>query len=311
MSSEWTELPVQPQVFQRLLAEMASAWCSDNLPTTALEPASTLPVALAHAFDTTEPLLRLSVKHLLLGLDPVSALVIDAWFQKQGISLPQYLSCISTVESEVDGLFIWLCARAYNQHLNIVHGNGIWCTQHSCIPNLEDAVVILILCSFMASPPMSKVNTHPKSGVKWGLQNFTDRLVPSPFILNHPVKDIHARCNEIGLTWTGDPVPLQQLLAGIMYSSYREDLTDWIMEYKSHLLPVTQWLFAWGLYVLDYVSHLANDGACDGLEVWLVSALSESPINISGRHCLVNCKNGYRFCLPNHHADFVWIWNFV
>ncbi len=133
-----------------------------------------------------EPLLRLSVKHLLLELDPDSAMVVDAWFQK-GLSLPQYLSTVSTMESEVDSLFIWLCVRVYDQHLNVVHGNGIWCTRHLCIPNLEDTVIVLILGSYLASPPMSMVNKHPKSGVKWGLQNFFDQLVPSPFVLNHPV----------------------------------------------------------------------------------------------------------------------------
>ena len=71
------DIPVQLQAFQRLLADTAPAWCSDNLPTTALEPASTLLVALAQAFDMTEPLLRLSVKHLLLELDSESTLVVD------------------------------------------------------------------------------------------------------------------------------------------------------------------------------------------------------------------------------------------
>ena len=174
----------------------------------------------------TEPLLRLSMKHLLLELDPESALVVDAWFQKQGLSLPQYLSCVSTVESEVDGLFVWLYARVYDQHLNVIHRNGIWCTRHSYIPNLEDAVIILILGSYLASPPVSTVNKCPKSGVKWGLQNFFDQLVPSPFVLNHPVRDVSMRCDEIGLTWTGDPVPLQQILAGIMHGAYREDLAN-------------------------------------------------------------------------------------
>ena len=144
----------------------------------------------------------------------------------------------------MDGLFVWLCARVYDQHLNIVHGNGIWCTRHLCIPNLEDTIIVLILGSCLASPSVSVVNKHPKSGVKWGLQNFFDQLVPSPFVLNCPVQDLSMRCNEIGLTWSGDPVPLQQILAGIMHGAYREDLADWILEYKSHLLPVTHWLFA-------------------------------------------------------------------
>ena len=144
----------------------------------------------------------------------------------------------------MDGLFVWLCARVYDQHLNIVHGNGIWCTRHSCILNLEDAVIVLILGSYLASPPISMVNKCPKSGVKWGLQNFFDQLVLSPFVLNCPVQDVSVRCNEIGLMQSGDPVPLQQILAGIMHGAYREDLADWILEYKSHLLLVTHWLFA-------------------------------------------------------------------
>ena len=207
--NEWMDIPVQLQAFQRLLADTALAWCSDNLPTTALEPASTLPVALAQGFDTMEPLLRLSMKCLLLELDPESALVVNVWFQKQGLSLPQYLSCVSTVESEVDSLFVWLCARVYDQHLNIIHGNRIWCTRHLCIPNLEDIVIILILGSYLASPPVSVVNKCPKSGVKWGLQNFFDQWVLSPFVLNCPIRDVSTRCDEIGLMQTGDPVPLQ------------------------------------------------------------------------------------------------------
>ncbi len=65
-----------------------------------------------------------------------------------------------------------------------------------------------------------------------------------------------------------------------MDGAYRDDLADWIMEYRSHLLPVTHWLLAQGLDIPDYVTHLANDRACDGLEIWLVSALSETLLNI-------------------------------
>ncbi len=149
------------------------------------------------------------MKHLLLELDSESALVVDAWFQKQGLSLSKYLSCISTVESEVDSLFVWLCARVYNQHLNVVHSNGIWCTRCLCILNLEDAIIVLLLGSYLASLFMLVVNKCPKSGMKWGLQGFLEQLVLSPFVLNHPVHDVSARCEEIGLMQSGDPVPLQ------------------------------------------------------------------------------------------------------
>ncbi len=253
-TGEWTECPVQPAAFQRLLPETAPAWCSDNLPTTALESTDLLSVALARAFDTTEPLMRLAVKRHLLDLDPQSAMVVDVWFQKQNISLPRYLSQVSTVGSEVDGLFIWLCAKVYNQHLNLVHGDGIWCMRRSCIPNLEDSVVVLVLGSYLASPAMTTIRARPKSCVKWGLLDFAETLVPSPFVLNQPVKSVNEWCDEVGLLACGEPEPLQQLLANVMKGPYREDLANWILEYKSHLLPVTRWLFARGLDVPDYVN---------------------------------------------------------
>ncbi len=198
-SGEWTECPVQPSIFQPLLPETAPAWCFDNLPTSTLETTDSLPVALAMAFDTTEPLMHLTVKCHLLDLDPHSAAVVDDWFWKQNISLPHYLSQVSTVESEVDGLFIWLCARVYDQHLNLVHGDGIWCTQHSCILNLEDAVVVLVMGLFMASPSMTTLCSRPKSCIKWGLQDFSANLVPSPFVLNQPVKNVTEQCDEVRL----------------------------------------------------------------------------------------------------------------
>ena len=73
---------------------------------------------------------------------------------------------------------------------------------------------------------------------------------------------------------------IQQLLTNLMKGSYCEDLANWILEYKSHLLLVTHWLFARGLDIPDYVSHLLNNGACDSLELWLVSAISGTPVSI-------------------------------
>ena len=84
-----------------------------------------------------------------------------------------------------------------------------------------------------------------------------------------------------------------------MYGAYKEDLADWILEYKSHLLPVTRWLFAQGLDIPDYVTHLANDGACDGLKIWLVSALSETPLNIVQEDTVLSmAKLGIDFAFP-------------
>ncbi len=51
--------------------------------------------------------------------------------------------------------------------------------------------------------------------------------------------------------------------------------------------------------VLDYVTHLANDEACDGLEIWLVSALSETPLNIIQEDTVEStAKLGIDFAFP-------------
>ncbi len=146
---------------------------------------------------------------------------------------------------------------------------------------------------------MVTIRAQPKSCVKWGVQDFTEKLIPSPFVLNQPVNSVNEQCNEVGLLVHGNLEPPQQLLANLIKGPYREDLANWILEYKSHLLPVTHWLFAWGLDVPDYINHLLNDGACDGLELSLVSALSGTPVNmVQEETVLSTASTGIDFAFP-------------
>ncbi len=100
---------------------------------------------------------------------------------------------------------------------------------------------------------MLTVNKCPKSGVKWGLQNFFDQLVLSLFVLNCPVRDISARCDEIRLIWTRDPVPLQQLLTGVMHGAYRDDLAACPPTEKILAPKKCNWHYSWWINVADKI----------------------------------------------------------
>ncbi len=59
--------------------------------------------------------------------------------------------------------------KACAEHINLVHGNGIWTTRASGIPDLQDAIIVLTLESFLASLSVQAVKSASKSSVKWGL----------------------------------------------------------------------------------------------------------------------------------------------
>lgn len=43
-----------------------------------------------------------------------------------------------------------------------------------------------------------------------------DSFVPSPSLLNQPVKDVQEKCEEVGIVPFGMAVPLQDLLADVL-----------------------------------------------------------------------------------------------
>ncbi len=81
--------------------------------------------------------------------------VVNAWLLKEGITFSQYLMHVSTEGTEADGLFVWLATKACAEHINLVHGNGIWTTRASGILDLQDAVIVLTLASIFGQSECS------------------------------------------------------------------------------------------------------------------------------------------------------------
>ncbi len=134
---------------QWLLPDIAPHWCADNLPATSLESCNHLHVALARALDSSEAELHLQVKSLLLNMDVNTAYTVDNCLQQKGLTLKQYIAKASNIGESIDGLFIWLASWAFSQHLNIVHGDRIWTTRRSVIPDLCDLVLVLTLTGYL------------------------------------------------------------------------------------------------------------------------------------------------------------------
>ncbi len=275
--------PVQHTIFQQLLPDIAPRWCHNNLPTTGLESKDSFIHVLSYALNMSELLLHLTVKRFLLDLGRLVAVVVDAWLLQEGLTMLQYLSCVSIEGSQIDGLFLWLASHACQEHLNLVHGNGVWTTRTTGMPDLHDVVIVLTLDKFLASPHVCVVQQLSKSAVKWGLpDSWASDFVQTPCVLNSPICDLDLHLAEIGLVPSAaGPQPLHQILATLMGGDYHDDVADWILEYKSSLLPVTQWLASHGLDIPDYVQHLHGDSPCDGLELWLVPHYQKTPINVT------------------------------
>ena len=119
-------------------------------------------------------------------------------------------------------------------------------------------------------PPLSEAMHYPEQ-FSDPLDNL-DHFVPSLPNLNHPVKSLEDKCNEIGLITFGEPVPLQELLADLVQLpsvSYRLSLMSWLHTHQVNLLPICNWLASQGLVLDDYVSHMLVPQ--DSLMVWSCS----------------------------------------
>ncbi len=73
---------------------------------------------LAFSLYTSEPLLCLVIKRLLLDPDEMVSTVVNTWLLREGKSFLQYLSCVSMEGTEADGLFMWLASKACAEHVN-------------------------------------------------------------------------------------------------------------------------------------------------------------------------------------------------
>ncbi len=292
---DYTPHPLHLWVLQCLLESVAPAWCVHNLPMPTLEQTDCLARALEISLGISEVEQCLHVKQVL-GVSSVKvSCALDKWLQQTGLTQVQYMAAVSNVGTAPDGLFIWLVVQCLGVHLNLIHSNGIWSTRRSSIPDLCNPVIIFVFDHYLAAPGIhmvmgecekDKLSTletvyHPKC---FGdpLDNL-DHFIPSLPNLNHPIKSLEDKCDEISLITFGDPALLQELLADLVqvsHKSYRASLMSWLHMHQANLPPIFNWLASCGLILDDYVSHMLDSGHSDGLELWLLCVASDINVNI-------------------------------
>ncbi len=159
--NEWNGAPLHLANVLHLLPEVAPRWCNDNLPHKLYETVGSLVQALSFALSTSEAELMLNVKRLLLQCNPDVDALVDFWLQSQGTPMIRYLSVCSNVGSLVDGLFIWLASFAFTVHLNVIHGDGVWTTRQTAVPNFCDPAIVFVLGYYLAAPACQQLQVSP------------------------------------------------------------------------------------------------------------------------------------------------------
>ncbi len=192
--ADWTDIPLDLSTVQRLLDDIAPKWCAANLAAATTEPAPSLTTALCYALLIDEDHLHLQVKWLFMEPDRRTADAIDIWLQKYGLSHKHYLSWISTRGSKIDGLFLWMASLTCKKHINLLHTNRIWSTRKSGIPDLMDPSIAITIGSYLVAlsttgDKLEKVD-EPNLSVFIDLGLHADAFVPSPTVLNQPMKDL-------------------------------------------------------------------------------------------------------------------------
>lgn len=205
-------------------------------------------------------------------MDMTTAYTVDKCLQQKGLSLKQYITKVGNVGSPIDGLFVWLVSWCFNQHVNVVHSDGVWTTRRSVIPDLHDPTIVLMLNSYLFSPAVSRVQEKHVTHLAWPTPaELISDLVPFMCMLNSPVKDIQTHCYEMDLASCGTLETLHVLLQNLMGGPYHDDLMAWLQEYKHLFGSGAKWLTAQGLDFPDYIHHLQEGGISDRLKLWLVS----------------------------------------
>ncbi len=98
--------------------------------------------------------MRIRVKEALYENHTQASQVADVWLLDTKISRLQYLSRVVNCECAIDGLFIWLAAWSYQQHLNVFHAARVWTSRAMDDPIFTDPALIFIIRCFLVSPAM-------------------------------------------------------------------------------------------------------------------------------------------------------------
>ena len=205
--------------FQRFMTESAVNACHKLLLEHALDSSPTLLMALSGLFDMQPDDLHLRVGNLIARDDREIQSVISTWLDHLGLSRKQYLRRVVNTSKDIDGLFLWLVLREVQQHINLVHSDGVWTSHKSDITVLTDASIVLVLDCFLHTRKMSRLAVEKADpdyttllcDPKKTLHSFT-RI---PKVFNCLVKDIAITLDDKGLHQVGETKSLQELLSSL------------------------------------------------------------------------------------------------
>ena len=208
--------------------------------------------------------------------------MIQQWLENSVMDGSELLDWYLDSDTEVDGLFIWLCAVLSHFHLNIVHQNAAWTTRASDVPNFLDVVIIFAEGCYLVAKNTELL--QPKKAED-DLEDPLDMhgvVMETPIVLKNPIRDLSSHCSDVDVTPRGVAKLVHHFLAELFCmqpTQYCASLVSWIHKYSVHLDYAHDWCAAWGLSLLDYTSHLNRDGHADGLEILL--ALTALNVNIN------------------------------
>ncbi len=87
-------------------------------------------------------------------------------------------------------------------HVNIIHGDSIWTTRHTAIPDFRNPAIIFVLGYYMAAPACHLIGSPKKKSTQSsrGWLDYHDslpRFVLYLCVLNGPVKNVEDRCEDL------------------------------------------------------------------------------------------------------------------
>ncbi len=111
------------------------------------------------------------------------------------------------------------------------------------IPDLHDPVLVLTLTGYLVGLLVEKAKEQERESLDLVWPSPADSLldmIPFPFVLNQPVKDLQEWCREMDLVPDSSPELIHDILQGLMGGPYQEALITWLFEYKHLFGPVSK-----------------------------------------------------------------------
>ncbi len=142
---------------------------------------------------------------------------------------------------------------------------------------LTDAAVVLVLCCFLTSPKMTFGDKKEDSFYIMPLSDpreVADCFVLVPKVLNHPIHNVDAYLEGVGMYALGLQVLIQNSLADLLECSvtdYREQICCWLYDWASEVPMIEKWIVVRGMNLQEYLDLLSTGMSVYSLELWAAS----------------------------------------